>query len=500
MKYINLLFLFLLFQSIAGLPVLKAVNETIIIAVDSTDNSTPLKPSEDPFYQPPEGWLSKKAGDILKSRESPQLRSIYFPMNYKGAWQYLIKTTDQFGNATTMVSTIIEPYNADPKKIVSYSVAQDSSNFDCAVSYGITEGADFFSNIAAQAETLVIQALMEAGGYYIVIPDYEAHAAAFLPAIQSGYATLDSVRGALKSSNQTGIADDAKVAIVGYSGGSISSSWAAMLQPIYAPELKSRLVGASMGGLVSNYTAVVEAIDGGIFAGLLASGIGGMAKTYTPLVEILKDQIEPEKYTDFETALDVCMVPSLIHFWGSSFFHGEESWAKDRMGVFDFPYVKGMIDQNTITLNNDSLVPEIPIFLYHGMIDQIIPYEGSVKVYDYWCSKGIESMEFSSDMTAEHVLGLVDGVPAMIAWVTNRLSGVPPVQGCQNTERISNLFYPGANFSLWDTARLGIMSALSGYPLGPEFDAANQTSNKIYNLRRDLDQLEKRGLIPEDVL
>lgn len=476
MRYLNLIFVFAFIQTVFAAP-------------------APLKPSVDPFYSPPDGWEDAKPGDILRSRDSPPLRSLYAPMNYKNAWQILVRTSDQFGNATTMVSTIIEPYNADPSKIVSYSVAQDSSNIDCSISYALTYGADFFDNIAAQIETIFIQGFMEDGGYYMVLPDYEGSMGAFLPALQSGYATLDSIRAVLKSSNMTNIDSSAKVAIVGYSGGSISSSWASMLQPKYAPELKSHLVGAAMGGLVSNYTSVVEKIDGTMFVGLLASGIGGMAKTYPEIAPILKDQLSDNHYGYWADAMVSCMAPTLLHFWNQNFFHGNDSWAKDGMSIFKDPTVKGIIDENTIALNNKSLVPEIPMFLFHGMIDEIIPYEGSVHVYDSWCARGIKSLEFNSDMSAEHLLGMLDGSPALLKWVSNRFNNESLIDGCKSTTRLSNLLYPGVNFTLYDMMKTSFLSIIGNTPLGPDFTNSNSTSNKVRELKSNLDLLEKRGML-----
>lgn len=476
MKYFLLIFLAAILQPIFAAP------------------APPLKPSLDPFYSPPDGWESAQVGDILRTRKA-SLRSIYAEMNYKNAWQMLVKTSDQFGNATTMVTTIIEPYDADPSKIVSYSIAQDASNIDCSISYALTEGAPFFDNIMVQLETIFIQAFMEDGGYFMVIPDYQAATAAFLPALQSGYATLDSIRAALKSSNQTRIDQDAKAVMVGYSGGSISSSWASMLQPKYAPDLKSHLLGAAMGGLVSDFVAVAKNVDGGMFTGFLPMGVGGLAKTYPELQPLFKDQLSSNHYGYWLSGMDSCTLPSIFHFLNQNFFSGNDSWFKDGYGIFDDPVVKRVVDENTIVVNNQSLVPEIPIFLFHGMIDEIVPYNGSVKVYDYWCEKGIESLEFNSDMTAEHFLGLVDGSPALIEWVSKRFNNEGLVKGCKSTMRLSNLLYPNVNFTLYDEMKTAFWSIVDHIPLGPEVGLANTTSTKIRDLKSNYDLLMKRGLV-----
>ena len=95
-------------------------------------------------------------------------------------------------------------------------------------------------------------------GYYVVSPDYEGPKLTFTIGKQSGQAVLNSIRAALKSGKITNIKDDAKVVMWGYSGGSLASGWAAALQPSYAPELGGNLLGAALGGFVTNITATAS--------------------------------------------------------------------------------------------------------------------------------------------------------------------------------------------------------------------------------------------------
>jgi Secretory lipase len=57
--------------------------------------------------------------------------------------------------------------------------------------------------------------------------------------------TLDSIRAAFSSSTIPG---DARVAMLGYSGGAIATEWAAELAPTYAPDVDKRMIGAAIGG------------------------------------------------------------------------------------------------------------------------------------------------------------------------------------------------------------------------------------------------------------
>ena len=181
----------------------------------------------------------------------------------------LVRSEDSFGNPNVIVTTVIEPVNADPSKIASYQVSENAARADCAPSYALQFGSDV-STLATQAETYLLAPLLDKG-YYVVSPDYEGPKLTFTVGKQSGQAVLNSIRASLKSGKITNIAEDAKVVMWGYSGGSLASGWAAALQPDYAPELSRNLLGVALGGFITNVTATVEATDDTIFAGIAAN-------------------------------------------------------------------------------------------------------------------------------------------------------------------------------------------------------------------------------------
>lgn len=204
----------------------------------------PTKPSEDPFYIAPEGFESKSPGDVLKHREMNNLFGIVvIPEKIKSVHQFLVRSEDSFGEPIAAVTTIFEPYNADPTKLLSYQAAEDAANIDCSPSYAMQLGADADTILTAQIEQLLAQAGLNEG-WYVVIPDHQGPKSTFVVGESAGHIVLDSIRATLRSGNITGIHEDAKVTLWGYSGGSFASGWAAQMHPTYASELK--IVGALM--------------------------------------------------------------------------------------------------------------------------------------------------------------------------------------------------------------------------------------------------------------
>lgn len=440
---------------------------TVIFTLISTVVGLLLPPSQDPFYVPPDGYESLAPGAIIRSRPLPsQLRALIVPAHVKGSWQVLVRSTDALGNASAIVSTILEPYNADPNKFISYQIMQDSPSPDCSVSYVLQEGSPTFLTLLAQADMLILQTYLEQG-WYVVTPDYEGTTAAFTVGLQAAYGTLDSLRATLGSGSLTGISSNAKGFLFGYSGGALASAWAATYQNRYAPELKPNLLGLCVGGFVTDVRAVAKSIEGGVFAGLTADAMVGWTRVYPGLLEEAKSFIRtPEQYQKLVGAGDQCLITSLLDFAFTKFFTGDDSYFPDGYALFDNPTFKGIIEENTLSLNNTGDIPQIPVFVFHSKNDEIAPWDSAMRVYNNWCSWGIGSFEFNSDSAAEHLVEIATGCPAGFAWMKKLFNGGKPIVGCKSQWRLSNIFYPGALLSFGEEIFTALKSGLQ-FNLGP---------------------------------
>jgi Secretory lipase len=107
--------------------------------------------------------------------------------------------------------------------------------------------------------TVIVPALL--AGEVVVVPDIEGGEADFGAGPEYGMNTLDSLRAAL-GSLVTGLANVAKIGLIGYSGGAIAAEWAAEFAPTYAPDVNQRLVGAAMGGVLVDPAHNLRYVDG----------------------------------------------------------------------------------------------------------------------------------------------------------------------------------------------------------------------------------------------
>lgn len=452
----------------------------------------PTKPSEDDFYKPPDGFEDAEPGTILKMRNTPfRISSVYFPVNIANSWQMLVRTQDALGNASTVVSTIFEPFNANRSRLLSYQIAEDAANIDCSPSYSFMGGGGI-GTLEAKLEMFYIQTALDQG-YYVVSPDYEGPISGFTVGKLSGYSTLDSIKAALKTTNATNIKSDADVVLWGYSGGTIASGWAAGLQPHYAEELTPNLKGAALGGWVTNITATAEIIEGTIFAGLTANAIAGLTHQYPELKQFVHHAIDSDRLSKFDDASNICLINSIFEFAYTDYFSGPNRYTQLGWDIFDDEIVKTVINENTLGIEeNEDIKPEIPIFVYHGVLDEIVPYKDSIRVYDVWCDggDGMNSFEFASSNSTGHILEFIEGLGAALKWIQDRFEGKPPVDGCQMTSRTTNVLYPGALTQYYDFAK-ALGDNILGTKIGPIDSETILEGLKKQNV--DVEKLKKRN-------
>ncbi|KAF5212011.1 hypothetical protein E0198_001560 [Clavispora lusitaniae] len=438
----------------------------------------PQLPENDDFYKAPDNLQDYKEGDIINWRKTPSsIRSVYYPIHVKNSWQFLVRSKNSVGNATAVVTTVLEPYNADPSKLLSYQYMEDSPSINCSPSYSMLFNARL-NTVFSQFEMILIGAALSKG-WYVVAPDYEGLHGAFTAGIQSGQATLDSIRAVLHSKSTTGVNEDAKVALWGYSGGTIATGWAAQLQPRYAPELKGQLIGAAVGGLVTNITLTAVATDGTPFAGLIPNCIHGLMQEYPELDSFIRtSQLNPLRAHAFEDAADNCLLNSVLRYPFHNFFGGIAPYFTKGWDFFHEELPKKLLAQNTLALKKDDGIPQIPLFIYHGTPDEVVPFPGAERLYDNYCEWGIGSLEFAESTSTGHLAEVAEGSGAAIKWLQDRYEGVAPVSGCSRTVRKTNFEYPGADNSYYEIFRT-VISTLLGQDVGSL--ARNVTTPEYFN-------------------
>ncbi|RLV89037.1 Lipase 1 [Spathaspora sp. JA1] len=365
---------------------------------------------------------------------------MFASIEVKNVWQMVVRSEDSFGKPTVLITTVIEPLKSDPSKLLSYQTFEDAANLTCSPSYGFLAGAPLITATMQLDMGFMVRALRE--GYFVVSSDYEGLNSAFTAGWRSGKAVLDSIRAVLGSEDVTGVKKDAKVALWGYSGGSLASGWAASLQPTYAPELNKNLIGAALGGFVTNITAVAEYTDGQKYAALIPNAFHGLANEYPTFKQKLEENVNPEYSELFDQGSQLCLIPALPAFENVTFLSGSNPVIPVGFGLLEDEEIREVVDSNSILNLNKTYLPEIPIFVYHGTFDLVVPIKDVRKTYKNWCEWGIKSFEFTEDLFHGHKSEQFYGSLAAWTWLEDRFKGNEPIKGCKNTKRIANYLYP----------------------------------------------------------
>lgn len=387
------------------------------------DSRAAKRPSQDIFYTPPMGYEKHTPGAILKSRTIPDsITSRYsgVPVNLASVQQFLFRTTDALGNASAAVTTVLVPKQADPTKLLSYQYPYDVIDSDCVPSYTLQSGylADPQSGAASPLMYLVIAALNK--GWYINLPDHEGLKAAWTAGLIEGHTTLDSIRAILRSSSTTNVSTAAKVAMWGYSGGSIGSEWAAELQPSYAPELN--LVGSAFGGIAPNRSNVLAL--GTIktpFPGFLIGPMLGLAAAYPNMSSFLDAQLKPENASSFRRGLTDCLgnakFPAGVV---ADYFKNPKTAISDPVPVSLFKWGSSFGLHGT---------PKIPLYVHQAIYDGLEPIADPDTYVANMCKAGA-AIQYVRDSANKHPTEAIAGAAGAFSWLIDRLGGTPAPTTC----------------------------------------------------------------------
>lgn len=395
-----------------------------------------VPPSQDSFYNVPANISDYAPGSIIAHRDVPQPIAILtaVPVNLKYTQQVLYRTTDNLDQATATVLTVLVPQNADPNKLLSYQFAEDSSCIDCAPSYVMQLSSDkLASTPVSQLEVIFVQTAL-AQGFVVIVPDFEGPQAAYLANKLAGRAVLDGIRAAKKSGSFSGIPTNPRVAMWGYSGGSLASMFAAEQQATYAPDVK--FVGAAVGGTVPSIYSALDTINGGKDAGLIPGAITGLANQYPRLQTLLEENLKDDKKDAFFKARTQCLGANEMMYMNQDML----SYFKDHDFLKTDPEVRSIITDNDL---GKATPVNVPMYVYKAVHDDVSPVADTDALVKQYCAGGAQ-IQYVRDELSNHVTLAITGVPGALEWLSYRLAGIPARAGCSTKTELTQVLDPEA--------------------------------------------------------
>ncbi|KAH8881306.1 LIP-domain-containing protein [Thozetella sp. PMI_491] len=377
-------------------------------------STTPLPPSEDPWYTAPDEFECEAPGTVLRMRKAPgNITSVV--NNTAAVWNILYRTTDSHYKPTWAVTTLYVPKKPNPKALLSYQVAYDSVVLDDSPSYKVYGG---------KLADLAIWSPVLGSGWFLNVPDYEGPNASFTAGVLSGHATIDSVRAVLSVKKKLGIDKDVKYALWGYSGGGLASEWAAELQVQYAPELS--FAGAALGGLTPNISSVLLSINGSAAAGLAPSSILGATTQYPKVRDLIVSKLKttgPYNATTFLSALTTPVSQSARIF---AFQPIDQYFVNGLADLFTPAVLKVVHSDGVMGYHG---VPEMPLYVYKAVKDEVSVVADTDALVTRFCGVGVD-VNYQRNSIGGHSDEGTNGAYGAFDFLSSVLAGTYNTTGC----------------------------------------------------------------------
>lgn len=397
------------------------------------DATEPLPPT-DSFYDRPPDLDAASPGQILRSRPV-QVRALQLVPVAVDAWQLLYRTTDADGNPDATVTTVMIPRGGSPKKLLSYQAATDATLRQCAPSYSLVNGGpiDLSAPIgpvtfSLPGAELVLAASGLAQGWAVAMPDHGGSDSRFLTPRQPGYAVLDGIR-AVQAFEPTGLDPQSPVALWGYSGGAIASSWAVEEQPEYASELN--LVGAAFGAPERDLEASLRSSNGSLLAGLIPIALASIAKDSSDFAAALDPFLTDDGRRIVGETRNHCLAQNVL---ANTWYDYRHSLNAPLDTVLADPTIERAIAERGIS----GRAPSVPTYIYNGVTEEVAPISGTDKLVQSYCDRGASVTYRREELPpaippqiyTTHGTVAVTGAPGAFDWLRQRLDGAPATTGC----------------------------------------------------------------------
>jgi hypothetical protein len=371
-----------------------------LAAAPAAAAAPPDGPAGDAFYTPPDPLPPGRPGDVIWKRVAGDTAT---------ATTYLVlyRSTTAKGTPTAVSGTVAVPKGVDPATAPIVAVAPFTLGLGdrCAASKqplvgGLSAPATFLQR-----------------GYAVATTDYEGLGTpglhTYVVGRSEGHAVLDVARAAQRLG--AGLSAGAPVGLWGYSQGGGGAAWAGQLAASYAPELQVK--GTAAGGVPADMIAVGKALDGGLGFGFLAAAAAGFDAAYPELD--LDGYLNANGRKAFAENADRCVAEVIAAFA----FHRISQYTTSN--PMDRPDWQARLTENSL----GATAPAAPIYLYHGVFDEILPYAQGAALWKTYCRKG-GKVTFQM-LLDDHVTGLLGGQAAAAQFLADRLSGRPAGDNCR---------------------------------------------------------------------
>lgn len=401
------------------LPVLAAVASLVA-------GQTP--PSRDPWYSAPQGFEDKAPGTVLRVR--PALGNLTSVIaNSSAAYNLLYRTTDSNGKATWAVTTVFTPTHRDnTSALLNYMIPYNTPYLDASPSYALySDDSPYQSEIST----------FLGRGWFVNVPDFEGPDAALICVVGEAQATIDSVRALFSLHDSYKTAQWApqkvstRVALYGFSGGSLATEFVTELLPSYAPELSQTVVGAAINSIPQNITATDLAVGmgGQLFAGLVPATLVGLGRKHGKFNATLYSTLKDSGAYNSTTFLSVETMDfgSIINKFANQ--NIANYFVTDSLDIFKSPEYVEAVNRDAIA--GLRCTPRVPLWIFKSVDDEVAPIAETDTLYKHYCGDGARIYYMRNNFQhSGHLDSQTNGFAPALDWLAKALSGTLSQTSC----------------------------------------------------------------------
>ncbi len=395
-----------------------AVTGLTVATAGHTAHAEPA--AADDFYTPPTP-LPGEEGDVLKYEDGEfYLDPLRLVEPDAHVYRLMYRSSDTHGEPNAVTGTLLVPEREwrgeGPRPLVSYAPGTQGVGDDCAPSKKLALGLEYEGPFVAGLLAL---------GYAVVVTDYEGLGTpgmhTYVNRASEAHAVLDAAKAAQRVPG-SGLSSDSPVVLAGYSQGGGASAAAAELVDEYAPELDVK--GAYAGAPPANLAEVAPVLDGHYAAGFLGFSLLSLDAAY-PEVD-LDDVVNDEGKRVMDEIAEACTEDAILRY---AFMRTSEL-TKDGRALEEYldeePYASVVGEQRI-----GERAPDVPVFVLHSRLDDIVPYGQGRRMAVDWCERG-GTVQFTTSYVPSHIGGMLRAYPQAVAWLSAMIEGEAPRNTCDS--------------------------------------------------------------------
>ncbi|WP_326362260.1 lipase family protein [Nocardia sp. CDC160] len=356
-------------------------------------------------------------GGVVAVRDVSATAALPLIVPVRQVLQLKYRTNDSHDAPSYGIATLVLPpgnwTGPGKRPVVVNNLPIDALGRDCNPSYTMAHGFSRAANFTGYILPTTQLALLR--GYAVLITDHEGPRMAYADPLVAGHLVLDAIRAVRYQLPDE--LRDSRFGMIGYSGGAIATNGAVKLMSEYAPELSDVVVGAAMGGVPADFSLLAHSMNANLASGVFLGAVFGIGRERPEILARMNHAAQWAAVSKLNSQCgEVFAIPGLLQL------------PIDLAANIPDPLNSDLAKEIYRVTRMDGKKSPVPLYIFNGEQEFWVPAIGAKNLYREQCSLGVKAVYRS--VFGEHFIAAFTGYPESLAWLDQRLQGVPAPNEC----------------------------------------------------------------------